>query len=495
MPNPNENYDGIWNEALDLIRATPNLSNVTISLWFEEIKIALIEENDVHLVQKYDFKREILIKNHIPLLEEVFCKILNRNVRIHIYSSEKGRSHIPSASPYNIDQEKVSERKSENHTYTEQIHIVKTEDKKNFSNTIVPDDIYTDKDHIIDVNADISIPIKKNDYTFENFITGSSNKLAHAACKAVAESPAKNYNPLFVYGPSGVGKTHLLWAIINEISEKNSNTNIIYVRGDDFTNQMVTSILKKKTEQFRDKYRHADVLLIDDIQFIAGKETTQEEFFHTFNALYEKGKQIIMTSDRPPKDIKTLEDRLKSRFEWGLTADIQPPDYELRMAIIQKKAEIMDIDLKIDVAQLLAENLKSNIRQIEGAIVKLRAQSFLTGAPITTDLAYNCIADLITGSEPVSVTVDRILDKVSAKYEISIEDIKSRKKTKNIAFTRHIAIYLIRKLTNMSLPAIGKVIGRDHSTIIFSLEKIEAEMALNPSFENELNDLIKQIKE
>ena len=257
---------------------------------------------------------------------------------------------------------------------------------------------------------------------------------------------------------------------------------------------MIDSIAKKTTPQFREKYRTADVLCIDDIQFIAGRDSTQEEFFHTFNALYEDHKQIILTSDRPPRDIKTLEDRLKSRFEWGITADIQPPDADLRAAILKKKAEQMNIQLSPEVVNFLAENLKSNIRQVEGAIKKLGALSLLTGTPITIELAKNSIADLMTGGEPVSVTIDRIFEKVAKKYGVSVDDIKGVKRTKDIAYARHITIYMIRKLTDMSLPQIGKLFNRDHTTILSSIKTIERELGSNSVTDIEIGELIKEIK-
>ena len=323
---------------------------------------------------------------------------------------------------------------------------------------------------------------------------GNSNKFAHAASVAVANDPACNanvesytYNPLFIYGPSGLGKTHLLYAIINHINKSRPNLRIVYVKGEEFTNQLIDAISKKTTEQFRQKYRTVDILLIDDIQFIAGRDSTQEEFFHTFNALYEDHKQIILTSDRPPRDIKT-------RFEWGITADIQPPDADLRAAILKKKAAAMDIKLSNDVVNFLAENLKSNIRQMEGAIKKLGALSMLTGTPITIELAKNSIADLMTGGEPVGVTIDRILEKVAKKYGVSTEDIRGSKRTKEIAWARHISIYLIRKLTDMSLPQIGKIFNRDHTTVINSLKTIEKELGSNSITDIDIADLTKEIK-
>ena len=339
-----------------------------------------------------------------------------------------------------------------------------------------------------------TLPPFNFEYTFENFIVGSSNKFAHAACLAVADRPAQAYNPLFIYGPSGLGKTHLLYAITNELKKKIGNVRVIYIKGEDFTNQMIDSLSRQAMNEFRDKYRSCDVLLIDDIQFIAGKTSTQEEFFHTFNALHEAGKQIIMTSDRPPREIKTLEDRLKTRFEWGLIADIQPPDLELRTAIIKKKADQVNVSIPDDVLAFLAENLRSNIRQIEGAIKKLGAKSFLTGRRVTMELARSCISELLGGAEPVTVTVDKIFAAVYRKYNIKKEDIVSSKRTKDIANARHIAIYVIRQVTEMSLPNIGKILGRDHSTVISSIDTIEKRMAQNPAFRAEMEEMVKEIK-
>lgn len=339
-----------------------------------------------------------------------------------------------------------------------------------------------------------TLPPFNFEYTFDNFIVGSSNKFAHAACLAVADHPAQSYNPLFIYGPSGLGKTHLLYAITNELKRKNEHIKVIYIKGENFTNHMIESLSRQAMKEFRDIYRSCDVLLIDDIQFIAGKTSTQEEFFHTFNALYEDGKQIILTSDRPPREIKTLEDRLKTRFEWGLIADIQPPDLELRTAIIKKKADQVNLSIPEDVLSFLAENLRSNIRQIEGAIKKLGATSFLTGQQITMSVARSCISDLLDGAEPVNVTVDKIFSAVYRRYNIKREDIVSARRTKEIAAARHVTVYLIRTVTDMSLPNIGKLLNRDHSTIIASLEAIEKKKAQDDIFRVELEEMEKEIR-
>jgi chromosomal replication initiator protein len=331
------------------------------------------------------------------------------------------------------------------------------------------------------------------EYTFDNFIVGSSNKFAHAACVAVAKMPAKNYNPLFIYGPSGIGKTHLLYAITNYLREQNPNVKVIYIKGEDFTNQMIDCLSRQAMPEFREKYRDCDVLLIDDIQFIAGKVSTQEEFFHTFNALYEGRKQIILTSDRQPREIKTLEDRLKTRFEWGLIADIQSPNLELRIAIIKKKAEQVGVELPEDVLTFLAENLRSNIRQIEGAIKKLGARVFLSGESIDMDLARGCISELLGGAEPTSVTVEKIFSSIYQKYGVKKEDLISTKRNKEIAYARHITIYIIREVTEMSLPNIAKIFNRDHSTIISSIETIERKVFSDAMLDFEIKEIIKEV--
>lgn len=338
-----------------------------------------------------------------------------------------------------------------------------------------------------------TLPPFNFEYTFDNFIVSSSNKFAHAACVAVARKPAKDYNPLFIYGPSGIGKTHLLYAITNQLREKNPEIKVIYIKGEDFTNQMIECLSRQAMHEFREKYRDCDVLLIDDIQFIAGKVSTQEEFFHTFNALYENHKQIILTSDRQPREIKTLEDRLKTRFEWGLIADIQPPDLELRIAIIKKKAEQVHVDIPEDVLIFLAENLRSNIRQIEGAIKKLGALSFLGGVEITMDVARGCISELLGGAEPTSVTVEKIFTAIYQKYNVKKEDLISSKRSKEIAFARHICAYLIREVTEMSYPNIGKLFGRDHTTVMNSIDKIEHRLINDSVLDFELKEIIKEV--
>ncbi len=331
-------------------------------------------------------------------------------------------------------------------------------------------------------------------YTFDNFIEGESNHFARAVCLQVAAKPYDVHNPLFIHGPSGVGKTHLMCAVINELRRQNPSTRVIYTTGVDFVNHMVKCISRNEMESFRNHYRSCDVLLIDDIQFIAGKESTQNEVFHTFQTLFDEGKQIILASDRPPKDIHPLEERLRSRFEQGLLADINPPNLELRVAIIKKKAEDMSIDLPGEVLSFLAENLRSNIRQLEGAIKKLAAKSLVDGRKISLEMARDCIGDLLGDTEPLNVTIDKIFAAVYKKYNIAKEEVVGKRRNKEIATARHVAIYLIREITEISLPNIGKLFDRDHSTVMSSLDWVRKRIMAEPIFNADIDNLKKEIQ-
>ena len=332
-------------------------------------------------------------------------------------------------------------------------------------------------------------------YTFETFIVGPSNNFAHAAAMAVANNPAKVYNPLFIYGDSGLGKTHLMLAVGNTIKKNNPGANIVYVKGEEFANDMITSIQNGTTAQFRDNYRLADVLLIDDIQFIGGKEATQDEFFHTFESLFISGKQIVITSDRPPKEIKTLEDRLRTRFESGLLADIKPPNFETRVAIINRKANQLGLTIPDNVTEFIANRIKSNVRQLEGAVKKLNAFKMLDGVNPTVAVAQHAIKDILSDSQPVSVTVDKILAEVARTYSVTVEDIKSKKKTAAISNARQIAAYITRRETELSHAEIGEILGgRHYSTIIYSFNTIEGELQTNRSLQSTIEDIIKNVK-
>ena len=338
------------------------------------------------------------------------------------------------------------------------------------------------------------------EYTFQNFVVGNSNRFAYEACTVIAQHPAKRYNPFFIYGPPGLGKTHLLYAIANEY-KKRFNAHVLYTTGEEFTNHLINSLAEKQTnlkqqylQMFRKKYRDCDMLLIDDIQFLENKDTTQEEFFHTFNALYTADKQIIITSDRPPRNIQTLEARLTSRFESGLIADIQPPDLELRIAILKRKSETMGINVPNVVLFYLAENISSNIRQIEGVIKKLNAYSLLNKTGITLELAQTCLADILSGTEPVNVTVEKIISLVAQRFAVSQEELKGRKRTKEIAFARNIAIYIVRETTDLSLPKIGEIFDRDHTTIISATKSIEEKIRIDVSLKNQIDEIAKLSK-
>ncbi|MBF4695435.1 chromosomal replication initiator protein DnaA [Fusibacter ferrireducens] len=332
-------------------------------------------------------------------------------------------------------------------------------------------------------------------YVFNEFVVGNSNRFAHAASLAVAESPAKAYNPLFIYGGVGLGKTHLMHAIGHYILSQNKNAKIYYVSSEKFTNELINSIKDDKNEEFRNKYRTVDVLLVDDIQFIAGKERTQEEFFHTFNALYEDNKQIIVSSDRPPKEIPTLEDRLRSRFEWGLISDIQAPDFETRIAILRKKSERDRADVPNEVFEFIASKIKSNIRELEGALNRVVAYSTLTKRDVDISLANEALKDLIASSKARKVDIDLIKATVAEYFNMKIDDFESKKRTRQIAYPRQIAMYISRELTDLSLPKIGEEFGgRDHTTVIHACEKINNDMSNDFDLKHRIDGIIKEIK-
>lgn len=328
-------------------------------------------------------------------------------------------------------------------------------------------------------------------YTFDTFVIGSENRFAHAASLAVAEAPAKAYNPLFIYGGVGLGKTHLMHAIGHYILDAHPESRVVYLSSEKFTNEFINAIRDNKAVQFRNKYRSADILLIDDIQFLAQKEQTQEEFFHTFNALHEENKQIVISSDRPPKEITRLEDRLRSRFEWGLITDIQPPNLETRIAILRKKAIADNLNVPNEVLVTIANSVSTNIRELEGALIRVVAYSALVNQPITPELASEALKEIISNNVPRKVTIQEIQNEVCNYYRLRVEDLKSKKRTKTIAFPRQIAMYLSRELTDYSLPKIGEDFGgRDHTTVIHAHEKISQNLKKDPL----LREAIQKIK-
>lgn len=386
----------------------------------------------------------------------------------------------------------------ENNHITNLLNIAKDQGSKNSEIQII-----LDLEEIADLYADEQAFSSKNNpsyslnpkYTFDTFVIGNSNRFAHAACVAVAESPAKAYNPLFIYGGVGLGKTHLMHAIGHYIVGNNSDSKILYLSSETFTNELINSIKDDKNEAFRNKYRKVDVILVDDIQFIAGKERTQEEFFHTFNALHDANKQIIISSDRTPKEIPTLEDRLRSRFEMGLIADIQAPDFETRIAILRKKAQVENRDIPNEVMVHIAKNIKSNIRELEGALVRVIAYSDLTKKDITYELACEALKDIFQSSGSNELNSASIKEKVSQIFSIKMEDFQSKKRTRAIAYPRQIAMYLCRELTDMSLPKIGEEFGgRDHTTVIHACEKVSQDMEKDEDVKSKIEKMIKDLK-
>ena len=503
-----QSFQDIWEPVLKALGE--KFSETIMELWFNHLELAAFSDTAVVLISESDMKADIINKRYKDTLSGKFEDVLGFPVDVVTLSSENREIDrerlrydvgmgLP-VEPFSLskstaerDEEKAAKEpekpKAEAASLPEESESAEEENPevKYFATGDNKESESSKKD-------DVPEPFMNKEYTFENFIVGSSNKFAHAACIAVANNPAYAYNPLFIYGPSGLGKTHLLYAITNRVRENNPNANIVYVKGETFTNQLIEAISTENTAKFREKYRQADIFLIDDVQFIAGKVSTQEEFFNTFNELYEAKKQIILTSDRPPKEIKTLEDRVKTRFEWGLIADIQPPDLELRIAILRKKAQFMNVEIPIEVLNYLAEQLRSNIRQIEGAIKRLGAYADLTQQPITMDMARENIADVITGAEPIRVTQDKIFAAVANKYGVTVEDIRGSRRTKDIAMARHVSIYIMRNVTGMSLPSIGKVFNRDHTTILSSIKTVEKEIRDSAAVENDIDTLIKEIK-
>ena len=413
----------IWAKTLNIIKG--ELSEVSFNTWIKSCEPISISSDTITISVPNSFTQDILDKRYKDLVAnsiEVVCSKL-----------------------YKIEFVIASEASEK-------------EDLKETSSNSASKSIV--------VNDEMSSTLNPK-YTFNSFVIGNSNRFAHAASLAVAESPAKAYNPLFIYGGVGLGKTHLMHAIGHYILDNNPSAKVVYVSSEKFTNELINAIKDDKNEDFRNKYRNVDVLLIDDIQFIAGKERTQEEFFHTFNALHDANKQIILSSDRPPKEIPTLEDRLRSRFEWGLIADIQVPDFETRMAILKKKADVENLNVANEVMGYIATKIKSNIRELEGALIRIIAYSSLTNRDVTVDLATEALKDIISKKQGKHITIDLIQDVVSSYFNLRVEDLKSQRRTRNVAHPRQIAMYLSRKLTDMSLPKIGEEFGgRDHTTVI-----------------------------
>ena len=435
----------VWEKTLDVIKV--ELTEVSFNTWLKAIQPLSVRDNLFVFSVPDDFTKGILEARYVTLIKNALKQVTTEYYEIKFI--------IPTEENY--------------------ASMMKDSDERN----------------MVEETVNSSLNPK---YTFDTFVIGNSNRLAHAASVAVAESPAKAYNPLFIYGGVGLGKTHLMHAIGHYILKQNKKSKVVYISSETFTNELINSIRDDRNNEFRGKYRNVDVLLIDDIQFIAGKERTQEEFFHTFNSLYEANKQIIISSDRPPKEIPTLEDRLRSRFEQGIIADIQPPDLETRIAILRKKAKVENLSISDDVMQLIAKKIQSNIRELEGALIRIVAYSSLTNGEINEDLANEALKDIIPNSKPKMVTPSAIKDIVGQYYDMKIEDFNAKKRNKSIVLPRQIAMFLCRELTDLSLPRIGEEFGRDHTTIMHAYEKISTDMKIDSQLKSVLEELKSKIE-
>lgn len=455
-----ENEANIWSKALDFIKK--DLDNEqTFGIWFNPIKFISLSGNKLTLEVPNKFFKAWLLDKYTGLLNSGLQKASGRELKVDFVLGESG------------DEEVLQRESPSGH-------------KKDPAKAFWPF-----AKSAPDPGKDIGLNPK---YTFDSFVIGSSNRLAHAAALAVADSPAKTYNPLFIYGGVGLGKTHLMHAIGQHLLQKSSKAKVLYISSEAFTNQLIGAIQTRTTPKFRDKYRSVDILLIDDVQFIAGKESTQEEFFHTFNALYDSHKQIVVSSDRPPKEIPGLEERLVSRFLYGLVTDIQPPDFETRIAILKKKSEKETITLPEDVFYFLGEKIKTNIRELEGALIRVVAYSKLIGKDVSLELAKEVLKDMIIEGEK-KVTIDLIQKKVSEYFDIKLSDMRAKKRSKAVAYPRQVAMYLARQLTDYSLPEIGDQFGgRDHTTVMHACDKIEGDLKVKDGFRSMIDKLILGIK-
>lgn len=468
-----------------------NFSDISMNLWFGSMILKVLTENAAYFQIENDFKQNIINTRYLNDIKSAMAEILGFEAEIVVLSTEKESFENKLAKQLCSEKEEEAPAAPE---ITEPKPNIKRMDNSYLSREIKRSDEDIEEPKTGSVLVSSQLSEYKPEYTFENFVVGGSNKAAYTAARTVAQDPAgSGFNPLFLYGDPGLGKTHLLYAITCEIATRHPDYNIIYVKGEDFSNELIEALALKAPVSFREKYRKADVLLVDDVQFIAGKNSIQEEFFHTFDALYEAGKQIVLSSDRPPKDIKQLELRLRSRFESGFITDISTPDLELRVAILKRKAAQLGIDVPNDVLMYLGENIKDNIRQIEGALKKMRALAFIQGEEINMQHAKIVVNDVLTNMAS-SITPAKILTYISQKYNVPEEDIKSSRRTKDITNARHLTVYLIRNLLDMPFVSIGKFFNRDHSTMMASTENVEKLRKTNSEFDNTVNELIREIK-
>lgn len=480
-----QEFDEIWDAAIEELRKTT--SETVINLWFRVLKLTDLTDTRAVFYTERPFKKNWIEKNFSQTIAQTLEAVLGYPVE-PVFTCEEAEGASPPAVKDEISEDRPIEATAENSASSEPESVPEAE----------PKFIVTDGETPVDIPSE---------YTFDNFIVGTSNNFAHAVCLSVAKLPApaaankdssiaiRESNPLFIYGPSGLGKTHLMFAMINEMKKNYPDYKVIYVKGDEFTNQMVDSIVENHTVQFREKFRKADVLLIDDIHFIAGRDSTQEEFFNTFNDLHQHNKQIILTSDKPPKDISRLEERLRTRFEWGMIADIQPPDFELRVAIMAKKAEKLGMPLSVEVLNYLAEKLTNNVRQMEGALKRIIMYSVLNNETVTIPMVNACISDLFVDNGAVHITPEKIVTKVCEKYRVEEREVRGNSRVANIAKARHLCVYLMVKLLSMSYSEIGRFFKKkDHTSALNSFKWIDNEIKNNAVFEIEVNDIIKELQ-
>ncbi len=440
-------FNKLWAAAVERLREY--ISESAMDLWITPIVPITYEDDSAVLMVESTFQRDIIMSKYKDRISQTLSDMVGFDMSINVVTP---------------DERELPQR------------IKKPEPSK------IPIESYVE-------------PVYP-EYTFDTFVVGDSNKHAHAACYAVAKNPSKAYNPLFLYGNTGLGKTHLLKAIRNEIMTTHPEFKTIYITGEEFTNELIDNIRNKTMPEFKNKYRSVDVLFVDDIQFIANKDSTQEEFFHTFNALYEANKQIVLASDRPPRDIQLLENRLRSRFEMGIITDIYLPEYELKVAIIKQKAKTYGMELPEDVVDFVAMKIKNNIRQLEGVLKKIMAFQLISNLPPSIAIASSAVRDITSENEPMPLLFERVLKEVSQEFNVSEKDILSKKRIETVTFARQIAMHIMREITDLSLPEIGQMFnGRDHSTVHHALKKIEARMRQNPALKNRVNDVIKRIQD
>lgn len=444
----------IWDKVLEI--AQERISNTSYQTFIKDTQLYSLKNDEAIILVSLPFNASWLNQRYSEIMQAIIYDVIGYEVKPHFISEDELASYN------NVNTQEVQEPQVQHSSIDD-----KTWGKEQFN----------------------------MHNTFDTFVIGPGNRFPHAASLAVAEAPAEAYNPLFIYGGVGLGKTHLMHAVGHHVLSNKPNAKVIYTSSEKFTNEFIKSIRDNETEAFREKYRKIDVLLIDDIQFIQNKEQTQEEFFHTFNELHQNNKQIVISSDRPPKEIAKLEDRLRSRFEWGLIVDITPPDYETRMAILQKKIEEENLDIPPEALNYIANQIQSNIRELEGALTRLLAYSKLQGKPITTELTAEALKDIIQSPKSKKITIQDIQKVVGQYYSVRIEDFSAKKRTKSIAYPRQIAMYLSRELTDFSLPKIGEEFGgRDHTTVIHAHEKIANDIKSDPTFKQEVENLEKEIR-